>query len=93
MQLSSSDSESDCIDDTGCEKLFEPTYWDINYFHTIEIDNGDDEEEEDEENRIQPMVKEIQRYKHIEEDSNGIVRDLDFIPPEEDSEASSSIAS
>lgn len=78
MQPSSSDSESDCIDDTGCEEHFEPTYWDINYFHQIELDNGDENENEDDENENITKVKEIQRYKHIEETENGEQHILDY---------------
>ena len=83
---SSSESNSDCIDDTGCEKMFEPTYWDINYFHNIEIDNEDEDEDEEDENQIKPKVREIQRYRHIEELFNGEQRDIEYTIPEEDSE-------
>lgn len=89
MQYSSSESEDDCIDDTGCEKMFEPTYWDISYFHTIEIDNGDEDNEEDEDEKIEPRVKEIQRYKHFEETENGEMREIDCLLPEEDYSSSS----
>lgn len=83
---SSSESDSDCIDDTGCEKMFEPTYWDIDYFHRIEIDNGDNDDEDDDEEQINPKVREIQRYRHIEELSNGEQRDIEYTIPEEDSQ-------
>ena len=86
MQYSSSDSDSDCIDTTGCEKMFEPTYWDINYFRSIEIDNEADNDDEEDEDKIQPKVKEIQRYRHIEEMLNGEQRDIEYVIPEEDSD-------
>ena len=70
----SSESENDIIDDTGCEHLFEPTYWDINYFHKIEIDNGEGLVDEEDEEEIKAKVKEIQRFKHFEESYDGSVK-------------------
>ena len=45
MDIDSSPSESDCIDDTGCEDLFQSSYWDINYVQAIENEDGPENEE------------------------------------------------
>ena len=50
MNFESSESESDIIDDTGCEDKFGDTYWDINYLQSIENDAVDDNKEEVEQN-------------------------------------------
>ena len=58
METPSSESESDCIDDTGCEELMKDTYWDINYLQRMEADDAyEDAEEEQAENEDVPTAR------------------------------------
>ena len=82
MNLSSSSSEDDMIDDTGCEERFQATYWDINYVHSID-DNDYVSENEDEET---PHAKVIRRFVYKELDGNGEEVEESYNPANEEDE-------
>ena len=82
MNLSSSSSEDDMIDDTGCEERFQATYWDINYIHSID-DNDYVSENEDEET---PHAKVIRRFVYKELDGNGEEVEESYNPANEEDE-------
>ena len=87
MNFESSESESDIIDDTGCEDKFGDTYWDINYLQSIENDAADDNKEEVEQNPDEePCVRSLQRIQYNEVNENGETVQEDYYQPEEESE-------
>ena len=65
MNYISSSSDSDIIDDTGCEDKFQSTYWDINYLHMIENDDElEMEDEEKEQEEEEPHARAINRIQY-----------------------------
>lgn len=94
METPSSESESDCIDDTGCEELMKDTYWDINYLQRMEADDAyEDAEEEQAENEDVPTARSIQRFIYKEENDDGEVINEYYTEPQSDSEGSESSSS
>ena len=86
MDVISSSSDSDIIDDTGCEDKFQSTYWDINYLNMIENDDEPDKDE-DEEVEVEegPHARAIRRIQYSEVSTSGeMVREDYFIPNEEE---------
>ena len=87
MDTDSSPSESDCIDDTGCEDLFQSSYWDINYVHAIENENGpENEENSDKEEDFAPYARALPRIRYDAMNESGeFVQEDYYNPQEEDS--------
>ena len=85
MDTDSSQSESDCIDDTGCEGLFQSSYWDINYVQAIENEDGPENEEySDNEEDITPHVRTLPRIRYNEMNESGELVQEDYYNPEEE---------
>ena len=86
MDVISSSSDSDIIDDTGCEDKFQSTYWDINYLHMIENDDEPELDEEEEEKMEEgPHARAIRRIQYSEVNISGeVVKEDYFIPNEEE---------
>lgn len=82
MDLPSSSSEDDMIDDTGCEERFQATYWDINYIHSTDDNECISENEEEE----TPHAKVIRRFVYKELDGNGEQVEESYIPENEEEE-------
>ena len=85
MDIDSSPSESDCIDDTGCEDLFQSSYWDINYVQAIENEDGPENEEySDNEEGITPHVRPLSRIRYHEMNESGEFVQEDYYNQEEE---------
>ena len=91
MNYISSSSDSDIIDDTGCEDKFQSTYWDINYLHMIENDDElEMEDEEKEQEEEEPHARAINRIQYSKVNTSGeLVREDYYIPNEEEEYADS----
>ena len=87
MDTESSSSESDCIDDTGCEDLFQSSYWDISYIHAVENEDGPENEEYSEnEDNSTPHVRTLSRIRYNEmNESCELIQEDYYNPEEEDS--------
>ena len=82
-----SESDSDCIDDTGCEKLFEQSYWDINYLQAIEIENGNNLEDDlDQNDGNKGIVQTVQRFRYTTLGPSGEATCENYTLQDEDSE-------
>ena len=79
MDTLESDTESDCIDDMGCEEHMQDTYWDINYMQRIAADDVYEEEE--------PEARPIRRFTYKEENDDGEVVKEYYTEPQDEEES------
>lgn len=87
MDAFESDTESDCIDDTGCEEHMQDTYWDINYMQRIAADDVYEEEEENENEEEKPEARPIRRFTYKEENEDGEVVKEYYTEPQDEEES------
>ena len=87
MDTFESDTESDFIDDTGCEEHMQDTYWDINYMQRIAADDVYEEDEENENEEEKPEARPIRRFTYKEENDDGDVVKEYYTEPQDEEES------